>query len=60
MLEAICLLGSFLSILAMAGLGIAPVMASLWILYLSIFISGQTFAGFQWDILLLEAGTACI
>eukprot|EP00959_Pyramimonas_sp_CCMP1952_P250471 5235224-Pyramimonas_sp.AAC.1 len=30
--------------------------ASLWILYLSVYLPGQTFLSFQWDILLLEMG----
>jgi len=31
-------------------------MVILWVLYLSLFQVGQTFLGFQWDILLLETG----
>jgi predicted DCC family thiol-disulfide oxidoreductase YuxK len=38
--------------------GIAPVicLTSLFVFYLSLTIAGQTFLGFQWDILLLETG----
>ena len=38
--------------------GIAPVicLTALFVLYLSLTISGQTFLSFQWDILLLETG----
>jgi hypothetical protein len=34
--------------------------ALLWFLYFSLYQVGQTFLGFQWDILLLEAGGCAI
>ena len=34
----------------------APVLAALWVLYLSCYVTGGTFLSFQWDILLLETG----
>ena len=47
--------------MVLAGLlvaDVAPVLclALLWLCYLSLVTAGQTFLGFQWDILLLEAG----
>lgn len=64
--DAICLVGLTLSgcammlaVAASAG-GIAVVWAALFVLYLSMFVVGQTFLSFQWDILLLETGFLCI
>src|SRR5262249_47100225 len=39
-------------------IGIAPALflPLLWVLYLSLFVAGQQFLSFQWDILLLETG----
>ena len=63
--DAICLLGltlsacaAMLAVSAFAG-GIAVVWGSLFVLYLSMFVVGQTFLSFQWDILLLEVGFLC-
>jgi len=66
---SLCWLSSsdaFLHVLCGAGATVAaaavilPLWAApwpiLWALYLSLFVAGQTFLGFQWDILLLEAG----
>ena len=39
-----------------AGLGVGAVWLALWALYLSIVNVGQTFYGFGWETLLLEAG----
>lgn len=53
--------GVILSIVAMTGLAPIPVLATLWALYLSLTVVGQTFLAFQWDILLLETGLlACL
>jgi hypothetical protein len=49
-----------ISALASLGLGSAPLFAASWLLYLSLFLPGQTFLSFQWDILLLEAGFVTI
>ncbi|MEY2542445.1 MAG: hypothetical protein QOI22_2047 [Verrucomicrobiota bacterium] len=55
-LHFLCGGGVVLSLLLIFG--IAPVVSliSLFVFYLSLAIAGQTFLGFQWDILLLEAG----
>jgi hypothetical protein len=37
-----------------------PVLAILWVLYLSLTVAGQIFMGFQWDALLLETGFLAI
>ena len=63
--EGACLIGATLAACS-AGLALAAPGAGaswLWIstfgLYLSLFVVGQTFLSFQWDILLLEAGFLC-
>lgn len=56
MLVLVCLLGVVLSVLVVMGLGISCVFVILFVLYLSVVSVGQTFASFQWDILLLETG----
>ena len=33
-----------------------PCLALLWLAYLSLVVVGQPFLGYQWDVLLLEAG----
>jgi predicted DCC family thiol-disulfide oxidoreductase YuxK len=55
-LYILCGGGVVLSVLLIFDL--APVVATigLFVFYLSLTIAGQTFLGFQWDILLLEAG----
>lgn len=55
-LHLLCGGGTLLSLALIAGLAPLPVLASLWACYLSVTIGGQTFLGFQWDALLLEAG----
>lgn len=51
-----CYLGAVLSVLLLIGMAQVPVLALLWILYLSLCAAGQVFLQFQWDLLLLEAG----
>jgi lipase maturation factor 1 len=55
-LHFLCGAGAAVSVLLM--LGLAPVLSLglLFAFYLSLTIAGQTFLGFQWDILLLETG----
>ena len=55
-LHGLCAAGVVLSVLLAAGLAPMPVLALLWLVYLSLSVAGQTFLSFQWDILLLEAG----
>jgi hypothetical protein len=55
-LVAACTAGALLSGGLIAGLAPIPVLAALWVLYLSLSVAGQVFLQFQWDALLLEAG----
>ncbi len=55
-LDGLCAVGAALSLLLLCDVAPIPVLALLWACYLSLQISGQTFLGFQWDILLLETG----
>ena len=48
--------GVALSVLLIADVAPRPVLATLWVLYLSITVVGQDFLSFQWDALLLETG----
>lgn len=52
--------GAVLSVLLILGLTPLPVLALLWLFYLSLTTAGQTFLSFQWDILLLEVGLVAI
>ena len=55
-----CAAGVLLAGLLLAGIGPAPCLALLWLLYLSLVTVGRDFLGFQWDNLLLEAGFLAI
>ena len=55
-LTGLCWLGAALAALLIAGIAPVPVLALLWVSYLSLTIAGQTFLAFQWDTLLLETG----
>jgi hypothetical protein len=55
-LKAMCWAGAGLSLALLLGLGTTPVLALLWLLYLSLTTAGQVFLSYQWDALLLEAG----
>ena len=60
-LTGLCWLGAALATLIVAGIAPAPVLALLWVSYLSLTVAGQTFLAFQWDTLLLETGLlACL
>jgi len=58
LMEIFCLVGVVLGLVITAWptFNTKTSMAILWLLYLSLFQVGQTFLGFQWDILLLETG----
>ncbi|HEX4478935.1 MAG TPA: lipase maturation factor family protein [Polyangiaceae bacterium] len=55
-----CSLGLALSVAVMAGFANAATMGLLWLLDLSFVGVGQTFYGFGWEMLLLEAGFLAI
>ena len=55
-LHFLCLGGAGLACLLIVGLMPVPVLALLWLFYLSLVNVGQVFLGYQWDGLLLEAG----
>lgn len=55
-LQAFCVAGVALSLVVILGWAVMPSLFALWLLYLSLFWVGQDFLGFQWDVLLLEAG----
>jgi hypothetical protein len=52
--------GAALSLALFAGVCPVAVLALLWALYLSLFVVGRDFLGFQWDLLLVEAGFVSI
>ena len=52
--------GALLAVLLIVGLAPVPILVLLWIFYLSLFVAGQVFMSFQWDILLLETGFLAI
>jgi len=55
-LLALCWGGVVLAIMLVVGVAPIPILALLWMLYLSFFTVGRLFLCYQWDILLLEAG----
>jgi lipase maturation factor 1 len=55
-IKAACWAGAALSLLLIFNLLPRTSLFFLYALYLSIFYAGQTFMGFQWDLLLLESG----
>ena len=60
MLRFLCLGGVALSALLIAGVLPVPVLALLWLFYLSLSVAGQEFLSYQWDTLLLETGFLAI
>jgi lipase maturation factor 1 len=52
--------GAVLSALLTAGVASAPLLILLWVFYLSLFNVCRLFLGYQWDVLLLEAGFLAI
>lgn len=59
-LNFLCGAGAAVSICLMAGFIPVLSLIFLFIFYLSLAVAGQTFLGFQWDILLLETGFLAI
>ncbi len=59
-LHFMCLAGAGLSGVLILGFFPVPVLALLWLFYLSLTNVGQIFLGYQWDSLLLEAGFIAI
>ena len=59
-LQAQCAAGSALALLLVVGIAPGPCLLVLWLLYLSLSTVCREFLGFQWDILLLEAGFLAI
>lgn len=60
LLVAACWAGAASAVALFAGVLPTLAAASCWILYFSLFQIGRVFLGFQWDILLLEAGFLAI
>jgi hypothetical protein len=56
LMSVLCLVGLFFSIIIVLGFHWALFFLILWVSYLSLYLVGQTFLSFQWDILLLETG----
>jgi len=56
----LCAAGVIASLLLIIGILPAVCLGSLFVLYLSLTVAGQTFFSFQWDILLLETGFLAI
>ncbi|QDU40158.1 hypothetical protein Mal4_45130 [Maioricimonas rarisocia] len=54
MLHGHCVVAALLSVALLVNVAPRYVLASLWLVYLSLSVAGQTFLGFQWDTLLLE------
>lgn len=55
-LGAVPWLGAAAAAGALAGFFPTALLAACWVLYLSVYSVGSVFTGFQWDVLLLEAG----
>jgi len=59
-LQAACWLGAALGALAVLGLAARYCLALCFVLYLSLQTTAQVFMGYQWDLLLLEAGVLAV
>jgi predicted DCC family thiol-disulfide oxidoreductase YuxK len=59
-LQFMALLGALGALLSFGGVLLAPCFLLMWALYLSLVVAGQSFVGFEWDVLLLEAGFLAI
>ncbi len=57
-LHVVCWGGVVLGVLVVGGFLPGVSLALLWLFYLSLTVAGQVFLGYQWDSLLLEAGSA--
>ena len=56
LLNVLCWVGIAASLLLLVGVVPIASALTLWVLYLSLTVAGQTFLQFQWDALLLETG----
>ncbi len=59
-LQAACWAGAIASVTLLLGVFQRTSLIILYLLYLSLFYAGQIFTGYQWDVLLLEAGFLAI
>lgn len=59
-LSAVTWSGAAVALVVLAGFLPMAGLAALWVLYLSVFSVGNVFLGFQWDVLLLEAGALAV
>ncbi|MBI3875533.1 MAG: lipase maturation factor family protein [Verrucomicrobia bacterium] len=59
-LRLLCWGGASLSLLVVIGVATPLVLLLLWVFYLSLFTVCRAFLGYQWDVLLLEAGFLAI
>ena len=59
-IEGVALVGALCGALALAGLHHVSVLGLCYLCYLSLFIVGQRWLSFQWDIFLLETGAAAV
>jgi hypothetical protein len=59
-LKAICAGGVVLALALVSGFWPGPALVALWFLYLSLVNAAGIFLGYQWDMLLLEAGLLAI
>lgn len=55
-LQGACWTGAACAVLLLLGIRPRACLATMFLLYLSLFDAGQAFTAFQWDLLLLEAG----
>ena len=61
LMELLCIVGIVLATLCANNiLLISPAFGAIWSCYLSIYLVGQTFLSFQWDLLMLEVGFLAI
>ncbi len=59
-LKLLCWAGALLGALVALGIAQLPALILAWLFYLSLFSVARLFLGYQWDILLLEAGFLAI
>ncbi|WP_214072339.1 lipase maturation factor family protein [Mucilaginibacter sp. dw_454] len=59
-LQTVAWVGFIISLIVIAGFANAPMMALLWVLYLSIVHAGQDWYGYGWEIQLTETGFLAI
>jgi predicted DCC family thiol-disulfide oxidoreductase YuxK len=58
--HSLCAIGVSGAILVTLNVAPAPSLLAAWIAYQSLYVAGQVFLGYQWDLLLLEVGFAAI